>query len=108
MHIHTHTYTHSHTHKHTHTHTHIHIHTHTYTHSHTHKHTHTHTHKHTHTQDLRVFCSEVVGMLREKDPMICQLRDLTQQVLAVRRKALWKLRREEQEDIIHRVKEVRY
>ena len=60
------------------------------------------------TQDLRVFCSEVVGMLREKVPMISQLRDLTQQVLAVRKKAVWKLRREEQEDCIQRIKEVRY
>ena len=38
--------------------------------------------------------------------MITQLRDVSMHVLGARRRALWKLRREEQEDSIYRVKEV--
>ena len=59
-------------------------------------------------QELRVFCSEVVGMLREKDPMIAQLRDVALQTTGVRRKALRDRRVVEQEDLIYRVREVRY
>jgi hypothetical protein len=53
-----------------------------------------------------VFCSEVVGMLREKEDMISQLRDVALQTLGVRRQALRRLRIEEQEDMVYRVKEV--
>ena len=54
-----------------------------------------------------MFVSEVVGMLREKDAMIAQLRDVVLQTLGVVRRALRRLRSEEQEDQIYRVKEVR-
>jgi hypothetical protein len=57
-------------------------------------------------QDLRVYCSEVVGMLREKDPMIAQLRDVALQTKGARSKALKARRVEEQEDLIYRVREV--
>jgi hypothetical protein len=53
-----------------------------------------------------VFCSEVVGMLRDKEDMISQLRDVALQTLGVRRQALRRLRIEEQEDMVYRVKEV--
>ena len=54
-----------------------------------------------------MFCSEVVGMLRDKEDMISQLRDVALQTLGVRRQALRRLRIEEQEDLVYRVKEVR-
>ena len=53
-----------------------------------------------------MYCSEVVGMLREKDPMIAQLRDVALQTKRARSKALKARRVEEQEDLIYRVREV--
>ena len=53
-----------------------------------------------------MYCSEVVGMLREKDPMIAQLRDVALQNAGARAKALRARRVEEQEDLIYRVREV--
>jgi hypothetical protein len=45
-------------------------------------------------------------MLRDKEDMISQLRDVALQTLGVRRQALRRLRIEEQEDMVYRVKEV--
>ena len=45
-------------------------------------------------------------MLREKDPMIAQLRDVALQTAGARVKALKARRSEEQEDLIYRVREV--
>ena len=53
-----------------------------------------------------MFCSEVVGMLREKDLMIAQLRDVALQTAGARAKGLRARRLEEQEDLIYRAREV--
>lgn len=45
-------------------------------------------------------------MLREKDPMIAQLREVALQTAGARAKALRTRRSEEQEDLIYRVREV--
>lgn len=55
-----------------------------------------------------MFCSEVVGMLREKEEMVQQLRDVALQTLDRRFQILRRRRIEEQEDLIYRVKMVRY
>ena len=58
------------------------------------------------TQDLRVFCSEVVGMLREKKDMISQLQTVTLHTLEIKKKMICKRRIEEDEDMIYSMKEV--
>ena len=53
-----------------------------------------------------MFCSEAVGMLREKEEMVQQLREVALQTLDRRFQILRKRRTEEQEDLIYRVKMV--
>ena len=53
-----------------------------------------------------MFCSEVVGMLREKKDMISQLQTVTLHTLEIKKKSICKRRIEEDEDMIYSLKEV--
>jgi hypothetical protein len=57
-------------------------------------------------QELRLYCSEVVGMLREKEEMMSRLREVTLQTMVSSRMALQKQRCDEQEDVLFRIREV--